>query len=315
MLIDPIRDFPLIRGPPSLKAGTKTKGAVVILVIGGRSKIGSALIGELAGRGQQVRALVRAGEATPGVPGAAEIVTGDLADEGSLVTAMAGIEKVFLLSSPHPDAVRWHRNAIDAARRTEVQFLVRSSIIGADRESPAEFVNAHTTTDRYLEGSGLPFAIMRPNLFLQNVPESTIPSIDASGVFYANAGDARISMTDARDIAAVAAVVLTEPGHTGAHYDVTGPEALSYADVAAKLTTAMGRPVSYVAAPDGAVRQALLGAGLNEWFANALVGLYQDYRRSGTGGYAAQVADTVERLTGHKARTLDDLLREMAPGA
>jgi uncharacterized protein YbjT (DUF2867 family) len=315
MLIDPIRDFPLIRGLPSLKAGTRTKGAVVILVIGGRSKIGSALIGDLAGRGQRVRALVRAGESAPGVPGAAETVTGDLADEGSLVTAMAGVEKVFLLSSPHPDAVRWHRNAIDAARRTDVRLLVRSSIIGADRESPAEFINAHTTTDRYLEGSGLPFAIVRPNLFLQNVPESTIPSIDASGVFYANAGDARISMTDARDIAAVAAVVLTEPGHTGAHYDVTGPEALSYADVAAKLTAALGRPVSYVAAPDDAVRQALLGAGLTEWFANALVGLYQDYRRSGTDGYAAQVTGTVERLTGRKARTLDDLLREMAPGA
>ena len=65
----------------------------------------------------------------------AEAVTGDLADEGSLVTAMAGIEKVFLLSSPHPDAVSWHRNAIDAARRTQVQLLVRSSILGADRES------------------------------------------------------------------------------------------------------------------------------------------------------------------------------------
>jgi uncharacterized protein YbjT (DUF2867 family) len=315
MLIDPIRDFPLIRGSLWLKAGTKTKGAVVILVIGGRSKIGSTLIEELAGRGQQVRALVRAGEATPGVPAAAETVTGDLADEGSLVTAMAGIEKVFLLSSPHPDAVSWHRNAIDAARRTEVQLLVRSSIIGADRESPAEFVSAHTTTDRYLEDSGLPFAIVRPNLFLQNVPESTVPSIDTSGVFYANAGDARISMADTRDVAAVAAVVLTEPGHTGAHYDVTGPEALSYTDVAAKLTAAMGRPISYVAAPDDAVRQGLLSAGLNEWFANALVGLYQDYRRSGTDGYAAQVTDTVERLTGRPARSLDDLLRETAPGA
>jgi uncharacterized protein YbjT (DUF2867 family) len=87
----------------------------VILVIGGRSKIGAALIGELLGRGQQVRALVRAGQPAGGLPAAAESVTGDLADEGSLVTAMAGIEKVFLLSSPHPDAVSWHRNAIAAA--------------------------------------------------------------------------------------------------------------------------------------------------------------------------------------------------------
>ena len=284
----------------------------MILVIGGRSKIGSALLEKLSDGGQQVRALVRAGESAGGLAATAEIVTGDLADEGSLVTAMAGIEKVFLLSSPHPDAVSWHRNAIDAARRTGVQLLVRSSIIGAGRECPAEFVNAHTACDRYLEDSGLPFAIVRPNLFLQNIPESTIPSIDASGAFYADAGEARISMVDTRDVAAVAAVVLTRPGHTGAHYDVTGPQALSYSDVAARLTIAMGRQVAYVAVPDEPVRQALLGAGLSEWFADALVGLYQEYRRSGTDGYAAQVTDTVERLTGRPARSLDDLLRELA---
>ena len=285
----------------------------VILVIGGRSKIGAALIGELLGRGQRVRALARAGEAAGSLSAAAEAVTGDLADEGSLVTAMARIEKVFLLSSPHPDAVSWHRNAIDAARRTQVQLLVRSSILGADRESPAEFISAHTTCDRYLEDSGLPYVIVRPNLFLQNIPESTIPSIDASGTFYADAGEARISMVDTRDVAAVAALALTEPGHAGARYDVTGPEALSYTDVAAKLTSAMGRHISYVGASDDAVRQALLGAGLTKWFASALVGLYQDYRRSGTGGYAAQVTGTVQWLTGRPARSLDDLLGEITP--
>jgi uncharacterized protein YbjT (DUF2867 family) len=285
----------------------------LILVIGGRSKIGAALIGELLGRGQQVRALVRAGEPAGGLPTAAEAVSGDLADEGSLVTAMAGIEKVFLLSSPHPDAVSWHRNAIDAARRTQVQLLVRSSILGADRDSQAEFITAHAASDRYLEDSGLPSVIVRPNLFLQNIPESTIPSIDASGTFYADVGQARISMVDTRDVAAVAAVALTEPGHTGAHYDVTGPQALSYTDVAAKLTSAMGHRISYASAPDDAVRQALRGAGLTEWFANALVGLYQDYRSSGTDGYAAQITGTIQRLTGRPARSLDDLLGEIAP--
>jgi uncharacterized protein YbjT (DUF2867 family) len=285
----------------------------VILVIGGRSKIGGALIAELLGRGQQVRALARAGEPIGGLPDAAEAITGDLGDEGSLVTAMAGIEKVFLLSSPHPGAIGWHRNAIDAARRTQVQLMVRSSILGADRESPAEFISAHTTCDRYLEESGLPYVIVRPNLFLQNIPESTIPSIDASGTFYVNAGEARISMVDTRDVAAVAAVALTEPGHTGAHYDITGPEALSYTDVATKLTSVMGRRISYVGASDDAVRQALLAAGLTGWFADALVGLYQDYRRSGTGGYAAQVTGIIQRLTGRPARSLDDLAGEIAP--
>jgi uncharacterized protein YbjT (DUF2867 family) len=140
-----------------------------------------------------------------------------------------------------------------------------------------------------------------------------IPSIDASGTFYIDAGQARISMVDTRDVAAVAAVALTEPGHAGATYEVTGPEALSYADVAGKLTTALGRQISYLDAPDDAIRQALLGAGLNEWFVGALVGLYQDYRRSGTDGYAAQVTDTVQRLTSRPPRSLDDLLSEIGP--
>ena len=151
--------------------------------------------------------------------------------------------------------------------------------------------------------------IVRPNLFLQNIPESAIPSIDASGAFYVNAGEARISIVDTRDVGAAAAVVLTEPGHA----DATGPEALSYTDVAGKLSRAPGRQITYVDAPDEAVRDGLLGTGLNAWFAGALVGLYQDYRRSGTDGYAAQVTDTVERLTGRPARSLDDLLAEIAP--
>ena len=284
----------------------------MILVIGGRSKIGAALIGDLLAQGQQIRALVRAGESAGGLAAAAEPVTGDLADEGTLVAAMDGIEKVFLLSSPHPDAVSWHRNAIDAARRTEVQLLVRSSILGAERNPPAEFISAHTACDRYLEDSGLPHVIVRPNLFLQNIPEATIPAIDAAGNFYVDAAEARISMVDTRDVAAVAAVALTRPGQAGARYDVTGPEALSYADVAAKLTQAMGRRIAYIDAPDDAVHQALLGIGLGEWFASALIGLYQDYRRSGTDGYAAQVTDTVKRLTGRPARSLDDLLGETA---
>jgi uncharacterized protein YbjT (DUF2867 family) len=285
----------------------------MILVIGGRSKIGSALIESLIDQNQRVRALARESEQSEGIPAAVEIVTGDLGDPRSLAAAMAGAEKVFLLSSPHQNAVSWHRNAIDAAGEAGVRLIVRSSILGADKESPAEFINAHTTCDRYLEHSGLDHVILRPNLFLQNIPESNIPSIGEDGILYVDAGDARISMVDTRDVASVATVVLTEPDHVGAHYDITGPEALSYQDVAAKLSPALGRTVTYVDAPDETVREALLGFGLDEWFAGALVGLYQDYRRSGTDGYAAQVTDTVERLTRRPARSVDALLGEVAP--
>jgi uncharacterized protein YbjT (DUF2867 family) len=284
----------------------------MILVFGGRSKIGSALLESLVADDQRVRAAVREGQSTEGIAAGVEVVSGDLADPGSLAEAMVGAEKVFLLSSPDRDAFNWHRNAIDAARDAGVGLLVRSSILGADQGSSAEFINTHARCDRYLEQSGLDYVILRPNLFLQNIPESTIPSIGEDGNFYVNAADARISMVDTRDVAEVAAVTLTQPGHAGARYNVTGPQALSYDDVAAELSQALGREVTYVDAPDEAVRQALLSLGVDEWLVAALAGLYQDYRRSGTDGYAAQVSDTVDRLTGRPARSLDELLRELA---
>lgn len=286
----------------------------MILVIGGRSKIGSALIGELVARGETVRALTRSGEDAGTLPAGVDAMAGDLADTGSLRSAVDGVERMFLLCGPTEQEVAFNRNAIDAAREARVTLLVRSSILGSDPRSSATFVRDHGMCDAYLAESGVPHAILRPNLFLQNVPETTVPSIGADGNFYANAGNARISMVDTRDVAAVAATVLTTPGHEGHTYDVTGPEALSYEDVAAKLSEQQGRKITYVDTPDDGVRQALGGFGLSEWLVEALVDLYQDYRRSGTDGYAAQVTDTISRLTGRPPRTLDQLLSDGAGG-
>jgi uncharacterized protein YbjT (DUF2867 family) len=285
----------------------------VVLVIGGRSKIGSALIDDLLERGQSVRALVRDSERGASLPAGVQSVVGDLADPATLAEAMRGVEKVFLLCGPTPDEVQLNKNAIDAAKRAGVGLVVRSSILAADPDSSSTFIRDHGECDQHLRSAGIGYAIVRPHMFMQNIPESTIPSIDQNGNFYANAGDARISMVDTRDVAAVAAVLLTEPGHEGEEHDVTGPEGLSYDDVAGKLTAALGREIGYVDVPDDAVRQALSGFGLGDWMVDALVQLLADYRASGTDGYAAQVADTVRRLTGSSPRTLDKLLAGLQP--
>jgi uncharacterized protein YbjT (DUF2867 family) len=282
----------------------------MVLVIGGRSKIGAAVIAELLARGQSVRALVRSGEGSA-FHEPIEVVRGDLADRDSLATAMEGADRVFLLCGPREDEVELNQNAIDAAEDAEVSLLVRSSILGADPESPSTFNRDHGICDSYLRDSAVEHAIVRPHMFMQNVPESTIPSIGGDGVFYANAGQARISMVDTRDVGAVAAVLLTEPGHENDELDVTGPEALSYTDVATKLSGALSRSITYVDAPDDAVREALAGFGVGEWLVNGLVELFQEYRRAGEDGYVAQVTDTVTRLTGRAPRTLGQLLEEV----
>ena len=280
----------------------------MILVIGGRSKIGSAVLDQLGSRKASVRALVRSSEPSAAFSPPIETVTGDLGEPASLEAAMQGVEQVFLLCGPTPDEVTLNRNAIDAARASGVRLVVRSSILAADPASTATFVRHHGESDAYLARSGLAHVILRPNYFAQNVPESVIPTIDGDGRFYANLGDARLSMVDTADVGAVAAVVLTNPGHDGKIYDVTGPAALSYDDVASKLSSRLGRRVEYVDVPDDAARSALAGAGLGDWLADSLVSLFAQYRRSGTDGYAAQGTDTVKQLTGQPAHTLDDVL-------
>ena len=280
----------------------------MILVIGGRSKIGSAVLDHLGRQGASVRALARSSEPSAAFRLPIETVSGDLGDPASLDAAMQGVEQVFLLCGPTPDEVALNRNAIDAARARGVRLLVRSSILAADPASPATFIRNHGESDAYLVRSGIPHVIVRPNYFAQNVPEAVIPTIDGDGRFYANLGDVRLSMVDTADVGAVAAVVLTNPGHDGKTYDVTGPEALSYADVASRLSSRLGRRVEYVDVPDAAARSALGDAGLGDWLADSLVSLFAQYRRSGSDGYAAQVTDTVQQLTGEPAHTLDDVL-------
>ncbi len=284
--------------------------SAAVLVIGGRSKIGAALIAELLASGEAVRALVRSGESAATFPPGVEALVGDLSEPDSLRSALEGADRMFLLCGPTEHEVELNRNAIDVAKEAGLTLLVRSSILGSDPRSGTTFVRDHGECDAYLRESGVPHAIVRPNMFMQNIPENTIPSTDANGNFYTNAGSARISMVDTRDVGAVAAALLTQPGRAAHAYDVTGPEALSYDDVAAKLSATMGRHINHIDAPDEAVASALSGAGLGDWLVRALVELFADYRRSGRAGYAAQVTDSVEQLTGRPARSLDQLLAE-----
>jgi uncharacterized protein YbjT (DUF2867 family) len=272
----------------------------MILIIGAGSRTGRELVRLLRERRAPVRMLTRS------APGADE-VAGDLADPASLDRAMAGADAVFLLSSAAPAELAWHRNAIEAAARAGVGHLVRSSILGADAASSARFISDHGQADELLRASGVSFTILRPNFYMHNVTALWPPSLDGQGNYYAPAGEARISMVDARDVAAVAARVL-EAEPAGRALDVTGPEPLSHAEAAARLAASLGRPVRYVPVDDAAARSGMLAAGLDEWLADGLIELYQDYRRSGQDGYAARVHGTVRDLTWSAPRTLDQAL-------
>lgn len=161
--------------------------------------------------------------------------------------------------------------------------------------------------EQHLRGSGVPAVILRPSFYMSNLLGSA-ETIKHAGKVFAPADGARIAMIDLRDVAAPAAVVLTEDGHDGQSYVLTGPEALTYGEVAAHLSAATGRAIEFVDVPDEAAREALAQAGMPRWMAEQLVILYGILRQ----GAAAQTTDTVRALTGREQRTFAQFARDHA---
>ncbi len=133
---------------------------------------------------------------------------------------------------------------------------------------------------------------------MRNLLMSAQPVAD-QGVLYGMSGEGRVAFIDARDIAAAAAELLTDPGHWGASYSLTGPEALSAAEVAERLSAATGHHVRYVDLPPDVFGQALAGAGMPGWLVDGVV----ESNTMLAAGHAATVTNEVARLTGRPPRT------------
>lgn len=140
---------------------------------------------------------------------------------------------------------------------------------------------------------------------MQNFLQSA-GTIQSQGAIYAPIGDARISFVDVRDIAAVAVKTLTEPGHEGKTYLITGPESLSHYDVAEKLSKAIGKKVNFVDVPPEAFKQAVMGSGVPEWMADGLNELYADWR---TGSITA-VSPVVSEVAKKQPIAFDQFARD-----
>ncbi len=171
---------------------------------------------------------------------------------------------------------------------------------GAAPDAGVVFGRWHAQIEQYLAQSGLAHTLLRPSYFMQNFLISAQPMAD-QGVLYGMTGEGRVGYIDTRDIAAVAAQVLTCPGHQGNSYMLTGPEALSAAEVAERLSAAVGRQVRYVDLPPDAFRQALAGAGLPGWLADALI----EGNTLLAAGHGAGVTGEVAKLTGRPPRTFE----------
>ena len=276
----------------------------MILVTGATGTTGLALVKALSERKIATRALARNLDKVVELP-YVEWVKGDLLEVDSLQAAVAGVDAIYLLSSGGPESVPAQKNLIDVAKAAGVKRIVKHSGMGASRQSPIHLAQWHAEIEEYLVASGLEYTILRPHFFLQNLLWDAA-SIKGQAAIYAPMADARFSAIDARDIAAAAVTVLTEPGHHGKTYDLTGSEAVSYSDIAAAISQAAGKPIQYVTLDFDAYYQGGLKAGLPEWMASDMTELFRYF----ASGAAADISPAVEQLTGKPARGLQTFVND-----
>lgn len=278
-----------------------------VLVTGATGKIGSLLVPKLKAAGADVRALVRSTDkGQKAKQEGADIVLGDFDQPETLKGAMQGVDTLVLITPPGPEADRQSQACIEAAKEAGVKNVVRISAIIPDERRPTDNTRQHAETDEILKASGLSFTILRPHAFMQNIFASA-GTIAQDGKMYWGMGDGKMGMIDVRDIADVAAKVVMEEGHDGIIYDLTGPESISFHDVARELSEALDREISYLPVPPEAVESSMKQLGAGDWMSK----LMRDYSEAYASGWGDFVTEDVEKVLGRKPRSIREFIREV----
>ena len=279
----------------------------MILVTGATGNVGGALVARLAAAGTAFRALVRKPDdvARLARDGVAAVI-GDLGDQPSLDRALVGVRAVFALTAPSPALPQLMGNLVAASKRAEVARLVLQSSIGAAPSAAGSFLRWNGLAERTLQESTVPHVILRPNGFMQNFTAYYAQAVVTTGKIQGYAGTEQVSVIDVRDIADVAAATLEGAASDGDVLDLTGPLPYALAEQCAMLSTRLGRVVPFVPVTEAQAYRAMTERGTPPAIAHAVIGLQHAYKT----GLGALVTGTVERITGHPARSFGDYLDE-----
>ncbi len=270
-------------------------------VTGVTGHLGGLVARELAAAGVPLRLLARSPERVPPLPGCAvaELSYGDTEQARQ---ALDGVEVLLMISgAENVDRLQQHRGLVDAAAAAGVQHIVYTSFIAASATSTFTLGRDHGATEQHIEAAGLAFTFLRDNFYLDFLPDT----VGTDGVIRGPAGDGRLAAVARADVARSAVAVLREPAvHRGQRYDLTGPEALSLAEVAEIITSVAGRPTTYhdETVPEAYASRACYGAP--DWQVDAWVSTYTAIAN----GDVAAVSDDVRRLTGRDPLSLRELL-------
>jgi NAD(P)H dehydrogenase (quinone) len=279
---------------------TKTPQSDVILITGASGRIAHRTVELLARDGHRLRLMTRSPQNAPKLAGA-ETVRGDFAEPETLEGAFAGVSTALVVSASGKPGERaeQHRNAFQAAARAGVGHVVYLSLQGAAPDSKYPFSRDHYLSEQYLFATGLPCTVLRNAFYV----DMFLDKFDSQGVVRGPAQQGRGAFVSREDVARTAAAVLRNP--PGGIHDVTGPEALSVADIAQRLSNLVGRRLRYEDESAAATRERLSKLEPLAWRVDLSVGWFEAI----AAGELQRTSDATFRLTGVAPLTLEDYFR------
>jgi len=279
----------------------------MILLTGVTGKTGGAAANALLEMGIPFRALVRDAEKAAALAAAGvELVVGDAGDPDIVRQALEGCDKAALILPNSQEQEAMEIQFIDLAKAAGVKHVVKLSSFEARPDATSPIPSLHYRVEQHLKASGLDWTMIRPNFFMQNLLASGFP-IKGEGKFFLPMGDGVTVMMDCRDIGLTFAVALTGDGHAGQSYEISGPELLSFNDVAAQFSEVLGKPVEYVDQDPVAYRERIAPFLSSEWHVDSIMHLFNEIVE---GVVPPMVTDTFTQLTGKEPITFRQFVND-----
>ena len=278
----------------------------MILITGATGKTGSATAKSLGEKGETFRALIRNEEKKEGLESlGGEVVIGSIENTDVVNQSMQGVKTVLVLLPNSESQLALEKQLVDSAKQAGVERIVKMSSIEATPDATSPIPKLHLESEEYIKQSGLAWTMIKPNFYMQNLLASA-GTIKDQGKIFLPMGEGKTGMIDTTDVGKVIAKVLSEDGHESMNHEITGPEILSFYEVAEIFSKALGKQVDYVDVPMDAYKETLGQFLTNQWHLDAVIDLFKGIAEGGI----EDKTDTFNELMGETPKSLSQFLAE-----
>ena len=278
----------------------------MILITGATGKTGSAAVQELSNRNIPFRVLIRNEDKLNQITDmGGEVIIGAIEDDAALNQAMEGVQKAMVLLPNSEQQLFLEKKVVDAALEANVQHIVKMSSMEAVPEATSPIPKLHMQSENYIKNSGMNWTMIKPNFFMQNLLGSG-KTIVEQNKFFLPMGEGKAGMIHTKDVGTVIAKVLSEDGHEGQNYEVTGPEILSFHDVAEIFSKVLGKKVDYINVPIDEYKKTLSQFLTNQWHLDSVIDLFKGIAAGGI----EDKTNTFQDLMGKSPCSLEQFIQE-----